>query len=101
MNAFKQHTALLVACKGLILGPFYTLGNPSGIFTGEPGTRSDCTFSILFMKDFPTEKRSVTPEKAVKILSQNGCKIDEKEAEKLLDLMYFLAKSIVNQNFKI
>ncbi|GAC1314570.1 MAG: hypothetical protein NVSMB24_39380 [Mucilaginibacter sp.] len=48
-----------------------------------------------------TEKRSVTPEMAVKILRKNGVEIDEKKAVEVLDLMYFLAKLIVNQNFKI
>ena len=47
-----------------------------------------------------TEKRNVTPEMAVKILGKNGVEIDEKKAVEVLDLMYFLAKLIVNQNFK-
>jgi len=47
-----------------------------------------------------SEKRKVTPQKAVEILSKNGIKIDEKEAEKVLEMMYFFAKLIVNQNFK-
>jgi hypothetical protein len=48
-----------------------------------------------------TEKRNVTPEMAVKILKKNGVEIDEIKATEVLDLMYFLAKLIVNQNFKI
>ena len=47
-----------------------------------------------------TEKRNITPEMAVKILRKNGIEIDEKKAVEVLDLMYFLAKLIVNQNFK-
>ncbi|RKR83361.1 hypothetical protein BDD43_3567 [Mucilaginibacter gracilis] len=47
-----------------------------------------------------SEKRNITPEKAVKILSESGVKITEKKAEELLEFMYFLAKLIVNQNFK-
>ena len=46
------------------------------------------------------EKRKVTPAQAVKILEKQGIKMDEKEVEKVLELMYFLAKLIVNQNFK-
>lgn len=46
------------------------------------------------------EKRNITPKKAVEILSESGVKITEKKAEELLDFMYFLAKLIVNQNFK-
>jgi len=34
------------------------------------------------------------------MLKEKGVDIDEKNAEKVLDLMYFLAKLIVNQNFK-
>lgn len=47
-----------------------------------------------------TEKRNITPQKAVEILSKSGMKITEKKAEELLDFMYFLAKLIINQNFK-
>ena len=46
------------------------------------------------------EKRNVTTNQAIKILRKNGVEIDEKKAAELLDLMYFLAKLIVNQNFK-
>ena len=52
------------------------------------------------MKARLSEKRNISPQQAVKILEQNGLKISEKDAEKVLDLMYFLAKLIVNQNFK-
>jgi len=45
-------------------------------------------------------KRNITTEKAIAILKKNGVEIDEKNAEKVLDFMYFLAKLIVNQNFK-
>jgi hypothetical protein len=47
-----------------------------------------------------TEKKNITPEMAVKILKKNGVEIDEKKAAEVLELMYFLAKLIVNQNFK-
>ena len=45
-------------------------------------------------------KRNVSAKKAVAVFKENGVEIDEKNAEKVLDLMYFLAKLIVNQNFK-
>ena len=44
--------------------------------------------------------RNVTPKKAVEILKRNGLEIDEKKAEQVLDLMYFIANLIVNYNFK-
>jgi len=46
------------------------------------------------------EKRGITTKDAIALLEKNGQKISEKDAEKVLDLMYFLAKLIVNQNFK-
>jgi len=46
------------------------------------------------------EKRNITPEMAVKILRKNGVEMDEKKAAEVLDMLYFLAKLIVNQNFK-
>lgn len=52
------------------------------------------------MKAGTPPKRSITPEKAIKILHRNGVKINEKEAEEVLELLYFLAKLIVNQNLK-
>lgn len=46
------------------------------------------------------EKRNITTQKAIEILSKDGVKLSEKKAEEVLDLMYFLARLIVNQNFK-
>jgi len=43
------------------------------------------------------EKRGVTSEKAIKILHENGIEVSEKEAEKILEFLYFLAKLTVNQ----
>jgi len=51
------------------------------------------------MQSLP-RKRNITPEQAVKILRENGVEIDEIKAAELLELMYFFAKLIVNQNFK-
>ena len=48
----------------------------------------------------PAEKRNITVQKAIRMLKEKGVEIDEKNAGKVLDLMYFLAKLIVNQNFK-
>lgn len=47
-----------------------------------------------------TRKRNISIEKAFEILSKNGVKLSEKNVEEVLDLMYFLAKLIVNQNLK-
>ncbi|MGN6177617.1 MAG: hypothetical protein ACTHNW_00435 [Mucilaginibacter sp.] len=46
------------------------------------------------------KKKRITAGEAVKILAKSGVIIDEKEAEKVLEILYFLAKLIVNQNFK-
>ncbi len=43
-----------------------------------------------------TEKRNITPEMAVRILKKEGIEIDEKKALEVLDMLYFLAKLIVN-----
>ena len=53
------------------------------------------------MKAGLSEKRNVTPQQAVKILEQSGLKISEKEAEEILDFLYFLGKLTVNQLIKI
>jgi hypothetical protein len=52
------------------------------------------------MKAASQVKRSVTPDQAMKILNKHGHQANLKEAEKVLDLIYFLAKLVVNQNFK-
>jgi hypothetical protein len=46
------------------------------------------------------QKRNVTPAQAVEIMRKNGVELDEKKAAEVLDLLYFLGKLIVNQNFK-
>ncbi len=52
------------------------------------------------MKVETAGKRNVTPEKAMEILKENGVEISEKNAEELLDLMYFFAKLSVDQYIK-
>ncbi len=46
------------------------------------------------------KKRNVTPADAVRDFREKGVEINEKEAEIILDFLYFLAKLTVNQNFK-
>jgi len=46
------------------------------------------------------QKRKVTAEKAVAMLKEKGVEMDEKNAEKVLDLLYFFAKLTVNQCIK-
>jgi hypothetical protein len=48
------------------------------------------------MKPRTSDYRSVTPEKAKKILFDNGLEVNEKEAEEILEFLYFLAKLSVN-----
>lgn len=52
-------------------------------------------------KNLTLKVRGVTPKQAISLLQKKGIDINEKEAEKLLDIMYFLAKLVVNQNFKL
>jgi hypothetical protein len=54
---------------------------------------------VTGMRSDLAPKRNITPEQAVKILQKNGIKCDEKEAQKILDFLYFLAKLSVNQYF--
>jgi uncharacterized protein YneF (UPF0154 family) len=54
----------------------------------------------MLMKARTADNRSITPENAKRILQKNGVELNEKEVEEVLELMYFLAKLIVNQNFK-
>lgn len=49
------------------------------------------------MKAGNPEKRNVTPKQAIQILQQNGIEVNEKQAENILDFLYFLAKLVVNQ----
>ncbi|MGK9118260.1 hypothetical protein [Olivibacter jilunii] len=44
------------------------------------------------------EKRSIAPNQAIKILEKSGLKVSEKEAEDILEIMYFLAKLLFKQN---
>lgn len=43
------------------------------------------------------EKRSITPEKAVKILQEYGTILSIDEAKKILDFMYKFAKLAIDQ----
>ncbi|WAC40382.1 hypothetical protein [Pedobacter sp. SL55] len=52
------------------------------------------------MRNTLNRERNITPEKAMEILLKNGISIDKKDAEEMLELMYFIAKLIVDQNFK-
>lgn len=45
------------------------------------------------------EKRNVTPDQAVRILRKNGIKVTEKEARKILDFLYILAKLAIREHF--
>lgn len=45
------------------------------------------------------EKRNVTPDQAVRILRKNGIEVSEKEARKILDFMYIIAKLAIRDYF--
>ncbi|EOR96185.1 hypothetical protein ADIARSV_0590 [Arcticibacter svalbardensis MN12-7] len=46
-------------------------------------------------------KRSVTPEKAIEILKKHGTIISKEEAEKILQIMYDLAKLVVEEQLRL
>jgi hypothetical protein len=46
------------------------------------------------------EKQSISPEKAIDILKKHGTVINNEQAQKILHLMYKLAKLALNQHFK-
>ena len=52
------------------------------------------------MKAGLSEKRSVTPKKAIEFLEKHGYQINEKEAEEILDFLYFYCKLTVGQLIK-
>jgi len=47
------------------------------------------------------ERRTITPQKAVEILKQNGTIVTLEEAKLILDLMYKIAKLSVEQYIKL
>jgi hypothetical protein len=53
---------------------------------------------LFAMKSDSSKKRSVTTGQAIKMLNDEGLEINEKEAEEILDFLYFLAKLTVNQH---
>jgi hypothetical protein len=59
-----------------------------------------CPFIRRTMRNKLIEKRNITTEQAIEVLARNGMVVSAKKAEEILDLMYFLAKLIVKQNFK-
>jgi hypothetical protein len=45
------------------------------------------------------EKRNITPEQAVRVLRKNGIEVSEKDARKILDFMYIIAKLAIREHF--
>jgi protein-tyrosine-phosphatase len=52
------------------------------------------------MKVGSSEKRSVTPKQAIAVLEKHGYQINEKEAEQVLNFLYFLGRLTVDQYIK-
>lgn len=52
------------------------------------------------MNEEDAGKRKITVAQAIKVLGSKGVTIDEKEAETILDFLYFLGKLTVNQYIK-
>lgn len=51
------------------------------------------------MNPLEKEKRSLTPEQIIEDFDRKGIVLSIKDAEKYLDMLYLLAKLIVEQNF--
>lgn len=51
----------------------------------------------MHLKARTPDNRSITPDKAKKILHESGLEVNEKEAEEILDFLYIIAKLTVNQ----
>ncbi len=51
------------------------------------------------MSNDQQKKRKITTAEAVRSLHENGIEASEKDAEIILDFLYFLAKLTVNQYF--
>ena len=51
-------------------------------------------------RDSDNTKKNISPAQAVRILSENGIQIGEKEAEKILEFLYFLGKLTVSKYIK-
>ncbi|MEJ7780845.1 MAG: hypothetical protein WKF68_14785 [Daejeonella sp.] len=51
------------------------------------------------MNPFTDIRRSLTPQMVIDDFNKKGVELSIKDAEKYLDLLYFLAKLVVNQNF--
>lgn len=45
------------------------------------------------------EKRNITPDQAVRVLRKNGIEVSEKDARKILDFMYIIAKLAIREHF--
>ena len=45
-----------------------------------------------------SQKRSITPEKAVALLKKQGLEINPTEAELVVNLLYFLAEIVTDEN---
>jgi hypothetical protein len=52
------------------------------------------------MNGYSDIKRSLTPEKVVEIYQKKGEEITLENAEKVLNLLYFLAKLVVDHHLK-
>lgn len=81
--------------------PAYSSGHPPEMLQVTSGPDQTVPSYCIPMKAGSSEKRNVTTAQAIAILKKNGREVSEKEAEKILDLMYFLAKLVVNQNVKV
>jgi hypothetical protein len=56
-------------------------------------------FTLPFMDKREIKTRNITASDTVKMLAKEGIIVTEKDAEVILDFLYFLAKLTVNQYF--
>jgi hypothetical protein len=51
------------------------------------------------VREFHKGKRTLNAQEVIANFAKRGIQLSEKEAEEYLDLLYFLAKLVVKQNF--
>lgn len=68
----------------------------------RPGSRTIRTTNHIAIPKLPNlnQAHNITVDQAQKILFESGINIEKDDAAEVLELMYQLAKLIVNQNFK-
>jgi len=78
---------------------------PSNIH-GISAPYSDCLYSrnpilnFTFFRSMAEEKRSLSPDKLIKILKEKGVEIPPEHAEKVINFLYLIADIVVNNTLE-